>query len=170
MRRRTVVALFALGQSVGIPLAGLYARLSPSQDRFFHAFVLYAACGVSFPAVSVFLTITLRMWDKAQEQGQLLADLRDDIKPLVSDAKAVVDAVGSVVKQIGDKNPKMVVDFVEKLHKDGTFEKIATSIETVAKKVHEAIGHGRSVPAATRDDLLGATGGGGDAGQDHRVR
>lgn len=152
MSRFAVIKLFALGWAVGIPMAALYIYFSPSHDRVFHGFVMLAACGVSFPAVTIFLNITLKMWDKAIEQGKILADLRDEIKPLVADAKVVIKSVEDMVSRFGDQ-PRVVVDFIDKLAKDGTVEKLTSSFDAIMKKVHEVIDP-KPADGKTREEIL----------------
>jgi len=165
MSRRTVVLLFVIGSSVGIPMAALYITFSPSHDRYFHAFVMMAACSVSFPAVTIFLNITLKMWDKAIEQSKILSELRDEIKPLVADAKVVIKSVEDMVNQFGDQ-PRVVVDFIDKLAKDGTVEKLTSSIEAVVKKVQDVIEHGgKPATGKSRDEILKEMEGDADAGK-----
>jgi len=164
MSRRDVIKLFVLGWAVGITMAALYIYFSVSHDRVFHGFVMLAACGVSFPAVTIFLNITLKMWDKAIEQGKILADLRDEIKPLVEDAKVVIKSVEDMVSRFGDQ-PRIVVDFIDKLAKDGTVEKLTASIESVVKKVQQVIGHESPAAGKSREDILKEMGGESHAGK-----
>lgn len=159
MSRRAVTALFVLGWAVGIPMAALYIIFSPSHDRVFHGFVMLAACGVSFPAVSIFLNITLKMWDKQVEMsdkqvefGKVFADLRDQITPLVKDAKGVIKSVEDMVNRFGDQ-PKAVVDFIDKIAKDGTVEKLTTSFDSIMKKIHEVIDL-KPATGKSREELL----------------
>lgn len=151
MNRKTVALLFVLGASVGIPLAVAYATLQKGEDRYFHAFVMLAALGVSFPAVSVFLTITLRMWDMAQDQRSLLKEMRDDVKPITADAKEVIGGVRELIEDFKKQDPKRIVDFIDKLSKDGTLERIADSVEKVGEKVHEAI---KKIEAKSIDKMV----------------
>lgn len=162
MTRRAVIQLFASGATVGLVVAAAYLHWSPSNDRVFHSFVILAACGVSFPALTIFLNITLKMWDKAIEQGKILADLRDEVKPLVQDAKAVIKSVEDMVSRFGDQ-PMVVIDFIDKLAKDGTVQKLTTSIESIVKKVQEVIDH-KPATGKSREEILKEMGGNKDAG------
>lgn len=139
MKTRTVVLLFTLGSLVGVPLAGLYIRFSPSDDKFFHAFVMLAACCVSFPAVVVFLRITLRMWAMAEEQRGAMLELRDSLKPFVEKAGTVVDGAASIIEDLKNQKAGKIVEFIEKIEKDGIVPKIVSSVEGIGKQVAEVI-------------------------------
>lgn len=139
MKSRMVVLLFALGSFVGIPLAGLYIRFSPSDDKFFHAFVMLAACAVSFPAVVVFLRITLKMWAMAEEQRSTMLELRDSIKPFAEKGRELLDDAGGIIEDLKNQKAGKIVDFIEKIEKEGIVPKIVASVEGIGKQVAEVI-------------------------------
>jgi hypothetical protein len=110
MKRGKIVLLFLFGHCIAVPLALLYLRFSPSNDKYFHSFVMYIAAGWSFPAMITFLRITVDMWDRAVRQEGLMVDLHESIHPLARDGK---EAMGSV-KALLDRFKSNDISGIEK--------------------------------------------------------
>lgn len=139
MKSRTVALLFSLGSFAGVLMAGLYTRFSPSPDRFFHAFVMLAACGVSFPAVVIFLRVTLKMWAMAEDQKGLMLELRNAIKPFVEEGKEVIAAVRGIIEDLKNQKAGKIIEFIERVERDGLIPKVVKSIEEIGRQVGEVI-------------------------------
>lgn len=139
MKRSTVVSLFTAGSLIGIPLAVSYALTASSEDRYFHGFIILSACSVSFPAIVIFLRSTLQLLDMAIKNDERMRDLGS----VAADAKEVIGAVRSLIEDVKEQNPGRIIEFLEKLQKDGSIEKIATSVEAIAKKAHEVLERGK---------------------------
>lgn len=139
MKRKSVILLFAVGALVGVPLSVTYALVMTPEDRYFHSFVMLAACGVSFPAVVIFLRVTLDMWARAIRSEAIMQELRDEIKPITKDAREVIGAVHELVEDLKGQNPKRIVEFVDRLSRDGVIDRIAGTVEKVGEKIGDAI-------------------------------
>lgn len=94
-----------------------------------------------------------------RETAEVMRALKEDVVPIIADAKTVLASVSELVRQLNEQNPKAIVDFLERLAKDGTVEKIASSVETVAKKVHEVLDRQRPSAEGNREDLISGIGG-----------
>ena len=135
-------------------------KITDVSTSVFQVLVLSYGLGFFVPA---FLTSLIKMslgvemsraaLEIGQDTSRTLEEMRDEVKPLVEDAKEVVGAVRDLVKDIKDQNPRKIVDYFDKLSKDGTIDRIAASIDKVADKVHEAI---QKTEARKVDDAVGA--------------
>jgi uncharacterized protein YoxC len=77
-----------------------------------------------------------------------LTTLEGDIRPVVKDLKEIVSDIRTLISDVKEQKPGRIIEFLEKLQKDGSIEKIATSVEAIARKAHEAFEQGR-VPKGT---------------------
>jgi hypothetical protein len=139
MKPRTVALLFVVGSFIGTPMALLYIRYSPSVDRFFHAFVMLAAIAFSAPSVVVLLRMTLRMWEMAVEQRATMLELRDSIKPFVVEGRGVIEGVKGVIEDLKNQKAGKIIEFIEKIEKDGLIPKIVLSMEEIGRQVGDAV-------------------------------
>jgi len=66
-------------------------------------------------------------------------EVQREIKPILRDAREVIGAVRGLVDDLKAQNPTRIVEFAEKLSRDGTLERIVTSIEQVGVVVNDAV-------------------------------
>ena len=90
-----------------------------------------------------YILFTKRMMVKSIELGEKtanhLVELQRDVGPLIVDAKAVIASVRTLVDDIQRQDPRRLVEFVDKLARDGTLDRITGSLEKIADRVHGAI-------------------------------
>lgn len=72
-----------------------------------------------------------------------LTTLEGDIRPVVKDLKEIVSDIRTLIGDVKEQKPGRIIEFLDKLQKDGSIEKIATSVEAIARKAHEALGRGK---------------------------
>ena len=72
-----------------------------------------------------------------------LTTLEGDIRPVVKDLREIVSDIRTLISDVKEQKPGRIIEFLEKLQKDGSIEKIATSVEAIARKAHEAFEQGR---------------------------
>jgi hypothetical protein len=78
--------------------------------------------------------------------------VENEAVPLVRDARAMVSGAQTVVDDLKSQNPKRILEFIDKLEKDGTIHKLAASIEQVVAKF-KADGFGDGL-GKTREEIL----------------
>lgn len=130
--------IFALGQAIGIPLAVLYMIYSPSMDRPFHSFVMWAGAGITFPLFSISIRIMLKMYYKAVAQEEKFVEVADQVKEVAKTVHQEKQTVDPIITQV-----KTTVDRVVP-----TIEKAAQAVDRVAEngQLEEALLAIREIP------------------------
>jgi uncharacterized protein YoxC len=72
-----------------------------------------------------------------------LTTLESDIRPVVKDLKEIVSDIRTLIGDVKEQKPGRIIEFLEKLQKDGSIEKIATAVEAIARKTHEVLERGK---------------------------
>jgi hypothetical protein len=65
--------------------------------------------------------------------------LYEEIHPTVENAKKVLESLGGLVDQVKRQEPGRIIEFVDKLQKSGTIDKVAKSLEQIAGRVRGAL-------------------------------
>lgn len=143
------VKIFALGQGVGIPLGALYMTHSSSDASPFHAFVMWAGAGITFPLFSISIRIMLKMYYKALEQEEALMSLVESAKGKEKEIAPVIDRfVDTVEKQVIPTMEK-ASSAIDKVTANGELEKTLGAIKKIPAEL-QAI-RKASVKSAMKD-------------------
>lgn len=117
----------------------------------FQVLVLSYGLGFFVPAfltslfkMSLGVEMSRRGLEIGEETSKVLAQLSKDAGPLIVDAKEVVGSIREIISDIKEQNPGRIIEFLESLERDGSVQKIAKSVEEIAKKVHTSLERGRA--------------------------
>lgn len=152
----TVCFLAMGGTVIGMASTG-YDSKSIVNVLLIAVYIVVPLYGVGYmgPAFATSLVMGRRGIEIGEKTSETMDEFARDIKPILRDAQDVIGEVKKLVRQFESQNPKAVVDFIEKLARDGTVDRVAKSVETVAKKIHEALESRKGEPGISREDLLG---------------
>jgi len=75
-----------------------------------------------------------------RSSAQILETIKADVVPLIADAKSVVGSIRTLVDDVKNQNPGKILEFLDKLSKDGTVERMTTAVEIIGKKVQSVFG------------------------------
>jgi len=119
-------------------------------------YIVVPLYGVGYmgPAFATSLVMGHRGIEIGEKTSETMDSFAADIKPILRDARDVIGEVKELVEQFKSQNPKAIVDFIEKLSKDGTVDRVAKSIETVAKKIGDVLEPKNRLPGASKEHLL----------------
>lgn len=88
----------------------------------------------------------------ANAMESIQAFVEQEAVPLVRDARAMIAGAQTIVDDFKSQNPKRILEFMDKLDKDGTIHKLSASIDRIVEKFKND-GLGES-PGKTRDEIL----------------
>lgn len=104
------------------------------------------AIGYVAPALATSLikmSLGVEMSRRGLDVGRQTADLLDgfsrDTKPIVEDLKNIIASVRELIEDLKRQKAGKIVEFLEKLSKDGTVDKIAGSLDEIGRKVGEVV-------------------------------
>lgn len=60
--------------------------------------------------------------------------VEDELVPVVKDARAMITGAQTIVNDLKSQNPKRILEFIDRLEKDGTIHKLTASIEQIVLK------------------------------------
>jgi hypothetical protein len=102
--------------------------------------VSIAAWFVAAPfAVGYMGSLTTRMEKKTDMSVRMFDKLYEEIHPTVENAKKVLESLSGLVDQVKRQEPGRIIEFVDKLQKSGTIDKVAKSLEQIAGRVRGAL-------------------------------
>lgn len=136
----------------GVVVAGLFFaghapdRVVEISTAIFQVIVLSYGMGFFVPAFLtslVKMSMGVEMSRKGLEIGKttaaILRDFQREIKPLLADAGEVVGSVRKLVEDLKHQDVGKIVEFLERVKSDGTVDRVAASLEVIAKKFDSVI-------------------------------
>lgn len=131
-----------VGGTVAIELLVSHEGLRQGlREMLFPICMIYMAVLEMYPCVRGGFEVQL---EASRQTVPVFTGIREDLTPVLRDVRSLVD-------DIKKQDPKRIVEFIEKISKDGTVERVCKSLEAISGKLHESMESGKK---AAVDDIL----------------
>ena len=105
--------------------------------------IALGAVGWALLALWPYMRVTRAAMMESLELGRassgVLKGLESEVKPLVADLRGIVGDFKILIGDIKEQRPGRILEFLEKLEKDGSIQKITQSVEAIARQAHAAL-------------------------------
>lgn len=131
--RDMVIATFSIGLLIGLGAATLYALAIRKFFVFgsvelFQTLAIFIFCAWVAPSARVLITLSLKGLERGDQTVEVLSSFKDDVKPLLTDAKELVLSMKGM-------NVQKFSDLADKVLKDGSIDRLSTALGTLVSKL-----------------------------------
>ncbi len=128
-----LIVLF-IGQTVGLSLAWAYITyVTESSAKFFHAFVMWAGAGITFPLFSFSIRLMVIMQEKQIEQGEAISELARTFRAKDEKVTPLIDKVVTTVEERVLPSVEKVAAAIDKITKNNDLEETLNAIKEIPK-------------------------------------
>lgn len=121
-------------------------RVVEISTSVFQVVVLSYGMGFFVPAfltslvkMSMGVEMSRRGLDIGKQTAAILREFQKEIRPLLTDAGEVIGSVKTLVEDLKRQDVAKIMEFLDRVKRDGTVDRVAASLEEIAKKVDRVI-------------------------------